>query len=171
MGHPHLDDAKAQVAPVEHDDLVLVGGVIQDVAQGQQRGRVAEDGAAPSRVTLVRDDQPLLVGCNGIIQSGWLLILIWGCEVVLGGRTGGPGSVAPALGKDLTPRLPTQPGHTSPNLVKLEGHANSRRHHAVKQVHVSKDPLVPWGGDAEVALEQGVQAIEEGLQAGRGAGG
>lgn len=78
--------------------------------------------------------------------------------------------MAPALGKGLTPRLPTQPGHTSPNLVKLEGHANSRRHYAVKQVHVSKHPLVAWGGDAEVALEQGMQAIEKGLQAARGAG-
>lgn len=36
----------------------------------------------------------------------------------------------------------------------------------MKQVHVSKDPLIAWGGDTEVPLEQGVQAIEEGLQAG-----
>lgn len=79
------------MAPVEHDDLVLIRGVIQDVAQGQQRGRVAEDGAAPGRVTLVRDDQPLLIGCNGIIQSRRLLILIWGCEVVLRGGQEGRG--------------------------------------------------------------------------------
>lgn len=52
--------------------------------------------------------------------------------------------------------------------MKLEGHANPRCHHSVKQVHVSKDPLVTRGGDAEVPLEQGMQAIEEGLQAGWG---
>lgn len=53
-------------------------------------------------------------------------------------------------------------------LVKLEGHANPRCHHSVKQVHVSKDPLITRGGDAKVPLEQGMQAIEEGLQAGWG---
>lgn len=57
------------------------------------------------------------------------------------------------------------PGHTPPYLVKLEGHANPRCHHSVKQVHISKDPLITWGGDAKVPLEQGMQAIEEGLQA------
>ena len=57
------------MAPVEHDDLVLVRGVVQDVAQRQQRGRVAEDGTAPGRVALVRDDQPLLVGRDGVIQG------------------------------------------------------------------------------------------------------
>lgn len=135
------------------------------MAQRQQRGRVAEDGAAPGRVALVRDDQALLVGGDGIIQSGRLLVLIWGREVVLrADRTAG--SVAPALGRGFTPHAPTRPGHTSPHLVKLEGHANPGRHHTMKQVHVSEDPLVTWGGDAEVPLEQGVQAVEEGLQAG-----
>jgi hypothetical protein len=54
--------------------------------------------------------------------------------------------------------------------VKLEGHANPRGYHSVKQIHVGKDPLVTGRGDAEVPLEQGVQAIEEGLQAGWGEG-
>lgn len=79
------------------------------------------------------------------------------------------GSGAPAPGRGFTPPpdLPTLPRHPSSHLVKLEGHANPRGHHAVKQVHVSKDPLVPRGGDAKVPLEQGVQAVEERLQAGR----
>lgn len=170
VGHPHLDDAETEVAPVEHDDLVLVRGVIQDMSQGQQRGRVAEDGAAPGWVTLMRDDQPLLVGCDGIVQGGWLLILIWGCEVVLQGGQKGWGQWPQTWGGALPPTCPPYPGTPLPNLVKLEGHANPRRHHAVKQVHVSKDPLVAWGGDAEVPLEQGMQAVEEGLQAGRRAG-
>lgn len=170
MGHPHLDDTEAEVATVEHDYLVLIRGVIQDMAQCQQRGRVAEDGAAPGRVALMRDDQPLLVGCDGIIQGGRLLILIRGCEVVLRGRREGQGKGPLPWGGASPPHLPALQGHTSPHLVKLEGHANPRRHHTVKQVHVGKDPLVPWGGDAEVSLEQGVQAVEEGLQAGRGAG-
>lgn len=155
------------MAPVEHDDLVLVRGVIQDVAQRQQRGRVAEDRAAPGRVALMRDDQPLLIGRDGIIQGGWLLILIWGREVVLWeDRRAGVRGPCP---EGLHPHLPTLPGHASPHLVKLEGHANPGCHHAVKQVHVGKDPLVSRGGDAEVPLEQGVQAVEEGLQAGKGA--
>src|SRR3712207_6922111 len=53
-----------------------------------------------------------------------------------------------------------------PYTTLFRSHANPRRHHSMKQVHVGKDPLVSWGGDAEVPLEQGVQAIEEGLQAG-----
>lgn len=158
---PHLDDTEAEVAPVEHDDLVLVGGVVQDVAQRQQRGRVAEDGAAPGGVALVRDDQPLLVGCDGVIQGGWLLVLIRGREVVLrGGPEGwGQGPLPQEGASPPPPRLPTPPRHTSSHLVKLEGHANPGRHHAVQQVHVSEDPLVPRGGDAEVPLEQGVQAV------------
>lgn len=64
----------------------------------------------------------------------------------------------------------TLPRHTPPYLVKLEGHANPRCHHSVKQVHISKDPLITRGSDAEVPLEQGMQAIEEGLQAGWGEG-
>lgn len=106
----------------------------------------------------MRDDQPLLVGCDGIIQGSRLLILIWGCEVVLWGTARGwPGSAVPALMRDFTsPHLSALQVHPSPHLVKLEGHANSRRHHTVKQVHVSKDPLIAWGGDAEVPLEQGV---------------
>lgn len=62
--------------------------------------------------------------------------------------------------------LPSLPGHTSAYLVKLEGHAHPGCHHAVKQVHVCEDPLIPRGGDPEVPLKQGVQAVEEGLQAG-----
>lgn len=32
----HLDDAEAEVAPVEHDDFVLVGSFVEDVAQRQE---------------------------------------------------------------------------------------------------------------------------------------
>lgn len=54
QAHPsHLDDPEAEVAPVEHDDLVLIRSVVHDVAQSQQGGRIAEDGAAPGRVPLV----------------------------------------------------------------------------------------------------------------------
>lgn len=74
--------------------------------------------------------------------------------------------MVPAIRRGFILYSPTLSRHTSPHLVKLEGHANPRRHHSMKQVHVGKDPLVSWGGDAEVPLEQGVQAIEEGLQAG-----
>lgn len=70
-------------------------------------------------------------------------------------------------GRHLPPAPYCASAHSS-YLVKLEGHANPRGHHSVKQVHVRKDPLITRGGDAEVPLEQGMQAIEEGLQAGWG---
>lgn len=70
-------------------------------------------------------------------------------------------------GLHLPPASYCASAHSS-YLVKLEGHANPRGHHSVKQVHVRKDPLITRGGDAEVPLEQGMQAIEEGLQAGWG---
>lgn len=73
--------------------------------------------------------------------------------------------MAPALETGFIPHLPMLLGTPLSHLVKLEGHANPRRHNAVKQVHVGKDPLVAWGGDAKIPLEQGVQAVEEGLQA------
>jgi hypothetical protein len=76
------------VAPVKHDDLVLVRSIVHDMTQCQQRRRVAEDGTAPGWVTLVGDDQPLLIGCNSIIQGCWLFVFIWGCEVILVEKTG-----------------------------------------------------------------------------------
>lgn len=82
--------------------------------------------------------------------------------MILVGRSGQESGTA-ALGKGFIPHLPTLPGHTPPHLVKLEGHANPRCHHSVKQVHISEDPLITRGGDSKVPLEQGVQAVEEGL--------
>lgn len=73
-----------------------------------------------------------------------------------------------ALGKASSPTCSYPAWAHSSYLVKLEGHANPRRHHSVKQVHVSKDPLITRRGDAKVPLEQGMQAIEERLQAGWG---
>lgn len=55
--------------------------------------------------------------------------------------------------------MPCPAGRQSPHLVELEGHAHPRSHHAMKQVHVSKDPLIAGGGNAEVPLEQCVQAV------------
>lgn len=76
------------------------------------------------------------------------------------------GGVSPASGEGSFPHL--SPGS---HLVKLQSHADTRCHHAVQQVHVGKDPLISGGGNAEVALKQGVQAVQEGLQAGGGGGG
>lgn len=52
-------------------------------------------------------------------------------------------------------------------LVQFEGHAHPGGHHPVQQVHVSKHPLVPGRGDAEITLEEGVEAVQERLQADR----
>lgn len=69
---------------------------------------------------------------------------------------GGQESGAPALDEPSSPTCPSSLGIPLSHLVKLEGHANPRCHHTVKQVHVSKDPLIARGGDAKVPLEQSV---------------
>lgn len=48
--------------------------------------------------------------------------------------------------------------------MQFEAHSDCRRHHLLQEVQVGEDPLV-FGGDAEVAFEQGVEAVQEGLQA------
>ncbi|KAF3845301.1 hypothetical protein F7725_008464 [Dissostichus mawsoni] len=68
-----LDAAALRVASVEHDDLVLVGPLVQDVSERQQRGRVGEDGAPPGRVALVSDHQVLLVRRDRLEQNRRLL--------------------------------------------------------------------------------------------------
>ena len=52
----------------EHDDFVLVGAVVEDVAQGQQRWRVGEDGVTPGRIALVGNYQRSLVSRDGRVQ-------------------------------------------------------------------------------------------------------
>lgn len=85
-----LDDSEAEEPLVEHDDLVLVAAVVHDVAQGEQRGHVGQDGAAPHRVALVGDQHLLLVGSDGVVQHHGVLVLVRGREVVLeGGRQAG----------------------------------------------------------------------------------
>lgn len=53
-------------------------------------------------------------------------------------------------------------------LVEFERHAHARRHHPPQELHVVEHPLVAQRGDAEVAFEQGVQSVEEELDAGQG---
>ena len=45
--------------------------------------------------------------------------------------------------------------------MKLERHADGRGHNSPHHLHVGKDPLVAGRGDAEVALEQRVQPVQE----------
>ena len=49
--------------------------------------------------------------------------------------------------------------------MELEGHAHAGRHHLVEEVHVGEDPFIAGRSDPEVALEEGVQTVQEGLQA------
>lgn len=82
----HLDDAEAEVAPVEHDDFVLVGPFVQHVAQGEERRGVGQHGAPPGGVAFVSDHQVLLVGGDGFEEDRRLVVLVRGGEVVLSGR-------------------------------------------------------------------------------------
>lgn len=52
-------------------------------------------------------------------------------------------------------------------LMQFEAHSDRRSHHLLQEVQVSEDPLV-FGGDAEVAFKQGVEAVQERLQTWRG---
>lgn len=49
--------------------------------------------------------------------------------------------------------------------MQFEGHPHSWSHDSIQQVHISKHPLVPGGGDAKISLEERVEAVEERLQA------
>lgn len=153
----HLDDAEAEVPPVQHDDLVLVGAFVQDVAQGEQGRGIGQDGAPPGRVALVSDDQVLLVGGDGLIKHGRLVVLVGGREVVLTERRRTYDPSPPEAGEQNQLVAP-------PHLVKLQGHSDSRNHDFPEQLHVGEDPLVSHGGDAEVSFEQGVKAVQERLQ-------
>ena len=45
--------------------------------------------------------------------------------------------------------------------MQFEGHPDSRSDASPEHLHVLEDPLIPGGGDAEVTLEEGVQAVQE----------
>lgn len=49
-------------------------------------------------------------------------------------------------------------------LMQFEAHSDCGSHHLLQKVQVSKNPLV-FGGNAEVAFKQGVETIQERLQA------
>lgn len=54
-------------------------------------------------------------------------------------------------------------GKIDTHLMQFEAHSDSGCHHLLQQVQISEHPLV-FGGDAEVAFEQGVETIQERLQ-------
>ena len=58
------------------------------------------------------------------------------------------------------------PGSQGSYLVEFQRHPHAGGHHPVQELHVRKHPLVPGAGDAEVPLKEGVEAVQEGLQAG-----
>lgn len=49
-------------------------------------------------------------------------------------------------------------------LMQFEAHSDCRCHHLLQEIKVGKNPLV-FGGDAEVAFKQGVEAVQKGFQA------
>lgn len=84
--HPRpsdLDDLEAEVAFVQHDDLVLVGAVVDHVPQREQRVAAGQHRLAPSGVALVADDQAAAVVRDGLVQDGRLLGLLQAGEVIL----------------------------------------------------------------------------------------
>lgn len=51
--------------------------------QGQQGGRVGKDCAPPRRVPFVGYHKVLLMRHDGFIEYSGVVILIWGCEMIL----------------------------------------------------------------------------------------
>lgn len=82
----YLDDLEAEVAFVQHDDLVLVRAVVDHVSHREQRVAAGEHRLAPSGVALVADDQAAAVVCDGFVQDGGLLCLLQAGEVILKGQ-------------------------------------------------------------------------------------
>lgn len=83
---PYLDDLEAEVAFVQHDDLVLVRAVVDHVPQREQRVAAGQHRLAPGGVALVADDQAAAVVRDGLVQDGCLLGLLQAGEVILKGR-------------------------------------------------------------------------------------
>lgn len=82
----YFDDTEAEVTSIEHYDFVLVGALVENVAQSEERLGIGEHGAPPGRVALVGDDQVLLVGGDGLEEHRRLIVLIRRGEVVLAKR-------------------------------------------------------------------------------------
>lgn len=80
---PDLDDFEAEVAFVQHDDLVLVRAVVDHVPQREQRVAAGQHRLAPGRVALVANDQAAAVVGDGLVQDGSLFRLLQTGEVVL----------------------------------------------------------------------------------------
>lgn len=79
----YLDDLEAEVAFVQHDDLVLVRPVVDHVSQGEQRVAAGQHRLTPGGVALVADDQAAAVVSDGFVQDGGLLRLLQTREVIL----------------------------------------------------------------------------------------
>lgn len=83
----YLNDSEAQVASIQHDDLVFVGTVIHDVPQSEKGGRVGKDCTPPCRVPFMRYYEVLFMGHNGFIEHSRVIILIWRSEMILNRET------------------------------------------------------------------------------------
>lgn len=79
----HFNDPEAQVASVEHDDLILIGAVVHDVPQGEQRGRVGQHCAPPRGVPFMSYHEVFFMRHNGFIEHSRVIILIWRSEMIL----------------------------------------------------------------------------------------
>lgn len=167
-----LDDFEAEVAFVQHDDLVLVRAVVDHVPQREQRVAAGQHRLAPGGVALVADDQAAAVVGDGLVQDGSLLRLLQTGEVVLEvefcSKCVTNICVIHCCSENVKHDKCKDKGTRQlsfPYLMQFEAHSDCRCHHLLQEVQVGKDPLV-FGGDAEVAFKQGVEAVQEGFQAG-----
>lgn len=82
----YLYDLEAEVAFVQHDDLILIRAIVDHVPQREQRVAAGQHRLTPSGVTLVADDQAAAVVCDGFVQDRCLLGLFQTREMILKGQ-------------------------------------------------------------------------------------
>ena len=78
-----FDHPERDVPLVEHDDLVLVGSVVDDMAQGQEAVGTGEDGRPPRGIALVRDHDGLVVAADRVVQGLDVVVLVRTREMIL----------------------------------------------------------------------------------------
>ena len=78
-----FDDPKRDVAFVEHNNLVLISTIVNDMSESQEAVGPIKDGRAPSRIAFVSNDNVLIVTMYGVIERRNVVIFIRRHEMIL----------------------------------------------------------------------------------------
>ena len=78
-----FDDSEGNVALVEHDNLVFISTIINDMSESQETVGAIENGRAPSRIAFMSYDNVLIVAVNGFVERRNIVIFIRRHEMIL----------------------------------------------------------------------------------------